>query len=324
MRSTRAYFRVEMMRFAMRVGVCVALGLLPAEALNSQILPSALSGRVQAAGGPQPDGVVRAQLQRFGHVVHERYSSNGMFQFWDVAPGRYTLMVQAPDYETATMTVSIPEDFEVVIELRRRKSARPQGSPTISVREYQAPKSARQQFDKGRRKAQENDCASALDHLNEAIEIFSQYANAHNELGNCYVRLNNPDLAEAAFKRALEFTASVYPALNLADLYVRQRRFDLADEVLTNAIRRNPSEGDGYYGLALVRLEEDRLEEAAQLGREAHGHPRHIADVHLLLARIYLQSEREMPAVDELKLYVKEAKPGPVRDRIQKALKARE
>ena len=139
-------------------------------------------------------------------------------------------------------------------------------------------------------------------------------------MGNCYVVLKDLKLAEEAFKQAVSLSSSVYRALNLADLYSRQGRMPEAEEVLTKAIRRSPSEGDGYYGLALIRFEQGRLEEAAQLCLQAHQHPHRVADVHLLLGKIYLRQGTPLSAVHELRLYVAEAKPNPVRDRVMKLL----
>ena len=75
---------------------------------------------------------------------------------------------------------------------------------------------------------------------------------ALNERGNRYRRLGQLDKAEACFKSAFEQSNSVYVALNLADVYTAQKRFDEAKAVLSLAARRTPESGDAYYGLALV------------------------------------------------------------------------
>ena len=125
---------------------------------------------------------------------------------------------------------------------------------------------------------------------------------------------------EAYYKEAAGLTSSVYPALNLADIYTKQRRIREAEEVLTTAIRRNPLAGDGYLGLAALRVEQNRLTEAEELAREAHKRPIHAPDVHILLAKVYLATGRSQEIPAELRLYVTEAKPGALRDRIEKSL----
>ena len=75
-------------------------------------------------------------------------------------------------------------------------------------------------------------CRSALVHLQEAIQLFPRYPQALNALGTCWVRMQRLDAAEEAFKNALALTPSIYPALNLADLYERQGKVDEAEKVL--------------------------------------------------------------------------------------------
>src|SRR5262249_25916343 len=127
-------------------------------------------------------------------------------------------------------------------------------------------------------------------------------------------------LAEDAFKKAIELTPSVYPALNLADVYIKQGRLDEADVLLTGALRRDPTQGDAYYGLAILRVAQHRSEEAEKFAERAHDHPKHIADVHLLLAQIHQRQRRLDLIPADLQRYVSEAKPSPTRDRIQKML----
>jgi tetratricopeptide (TPR) repeat protein len=310
------------MRFAMNTVLTVCLLQSTAVICHAQRDHlTTLTGQLRTFGGGRPAGVVRVQLQRLGYTVQEYFSADGAFQFSKVLPGRYTVVAEAVGYETATLTVDEPGDLEIVV-LLRPSALGPPGEPAISsVLEYQIPRSARRQFEMGKQKLRKDDCVRALEHLNEAVRIFAKYADAQNAIGNCHVRLQNLERAEEAFKKAVALTVSVYPALNLADLYVRKGQTAEAEEVLINAIRRSPSQGDGYYGLALVYFQQDRFQEAEQLAQEAHNHQRHISDVHLLLAKIYQRRVQQTPLVRELQLYVKEAKPGTTRDRIEKMLK---
>lgn len=245
---------------------------------------------------------------------------DGHFEFVDLAPGSYTVIIHTAAYETVARDVHLPDEFQIWVELQPRRRVDLENHLTAAVTEYQVPKSARRQFAEAQKKARKNDCTGALDHLKKALDIFAQYADARNTMGNCYVVLGQLELAEDAFKQAVALTSSVYPTLNLSDLYVRQGRLQEAEEVLTKAIRQNPQEGDGYYGLALLRFAQDRFEEAAQLCLEAHQRPHRVADVHLLLAKIYLKMEKKASSVGELEAYVRESKPNPVRERVIKFL----
>src|SRR5690348_5936540 len=75
------------------------------------------------------------------------------------------------------------------------------------------------------------------------------------------------------FRSAVAKTSAVYPALNLAGLYVQQGRMLDAQIVLAAAIDRHPEDGNVYYALGLLRFAENRLPEAEKLARAAHFYP---------------------------------------------------
>jgi tetratricopeptide (TPR) repeat protein len=112
----------------------------------------------------------------------------------------------------------------------------------------------------------------------------------------------------------------VYIALNLSEVYTAQKRFDDARTILHVAASKGPSSGDAYYGLALAYFKEERLEEAEAAGLQAHLRPHRIADVHLLLAKIYARKNPGQVA-GQLKLYLDEAPDGPESEDARKILK---
>src|SRR5215813_8938321 len=109
--------------------------------------------------------------------------------------------------------ISIPDDSFLLIDLRSRAKSL---VPTISVFEVQTPRAARRQYELAQENIRKGDCDRGLQHLAEAIRIFSKYADAYNAIGKCHVQRSQPNLAEDAFNNAIAFTASVFPALNLA------------------------------------------------------------------------------------------------------------
>jgi tetratricopeptide (TPR) repeat protein len=234
----------------------------------------------------------------------------------------FTTLIEAGVTQSREAPVNVlVEDSIVAVTLTPKAVGSRNAIQTVSVFEYQVPKTARKEFTKAEDAAHNADCPDAIEHLKAALAIFERYAAAHNAAGNCYAKTGATGLAEESFKRAMALTSAVYPALNLADLYTDQQRFNEAGDVLINAIRRSPTEGDGYYGLAVLRFKEDRLEEAARWAIEAHRHSLHIPDVHILLAKIYDRKAKDDLVLRELHSYVKEAKPGETRTKVQQMLK---
>lgn len=62
--------------------------------------------------------VVRVRLQRFGITVQEKFSTDGRFQFWSIAPGPYAVVVDAPGFETAYTSLEIPAESFILIGLQ--------------------------------------------------------------------------------------------------------------------------------------------------------------------------------------------------------------
>ena len=107
----------------------------------------------------------------------------------------------------------------------------------------------------------------------------------------------------------MELSDSVYVALNLAEAYTAPKRYEDAENVLTFAISRKPDSGDAYYRLAIAYLDQGRLQEAEAAALQADSRPHRIADLHLVLAKMYLHKNLDK-LVEQLELYLKEAPNG--------------
>ena len=214
----------------MMMNVCIFFMVLSPPVANGQwVLTETVAGRVIADGFPVTGAHV--QLRNFGHIVQEDFPPDGRFHFWNVAPGVYAVVAGAPGYETVSTSIHVPEELEVLISLRRVTSMNPGGPVSSSVLQYQIPRLARHEFEIARKKVHGNDCKAAIEHLNKAIS-----------------KLQKGDLAERSFLQTIALTTSVYPALNLADVYIRQQRLQEAAELMTNAIRKNPSQVTAISG----------------------------------------------------------------------------
>jgi tetratricopeptide (TPR) repeat protein len=262
--------------------------------------------------------MVLVQLQHLGMTIQELVSADGRFAFRNVSYGPYTLSIRVPGHEPVSQEISVPGEPHLMIEIGKR--TRLPATATTSLVELQIPRSAQLQYEHGRDRSRKGDCSGALKYLADAVRLFANYADAHNAIGNCHVQLQHPTLAEEAFRKAIELTASVYPALNLADVYIKQGRLEEAEAVLTRALRRDPTQGDAYYGLALLRVQQHRFDEAERLAFQAHERSKHLEDVHLLLAQVHQRQGHTALIPADLQSYVNEAKPNPMRDRIQKLL----
>src|SRR5262249_8499469 len=217
----------------------------------------------------------------------------------------------------AQMTAS-----HITIELVPKKSSATNLRPSISVREFFVPKSARERFDRARKEVRAGNCAKAIEHFQQGLRLFDEDASAHNDLGHCYREVGDLDNAEESFNRARALSDSVYIRLNLAEVYTFQKRFEEAEMILLEAVRKARNAGDAYYGLMLVYFQQNLLEKAVAAGLQAHDGPHQIADVHLVLAEIYLRQNKSSDALQQLQMYLKEAPNGALSERVRQLVKS--
>jgi tetratricopeptide (TPR) repeat protein len=97
----------------------------------------------------------------------------------------------------------------------------------------------------------------------EAMEYSLDFSFAGMNLGNLYLNLGQPDLAETYYRTALEVDDLFYPAkMNLALLLNQQGRNDEAERLLREVLDAYPERADAAYSLALLLVEVDRADEA--------------------------------------------------------------
>ena len=81
----------------------------------------------------------------------------------------------------------------------------------------------------------------ALDEYLRTMERTSDFAASRHNLGNLYVNLGDPAIAEQHYLKAIAIDRQFYPAkVNLAMLYNRQGRNDAAERLLREVVTDHP------------------------------------------------------------------------------------
>jgi hypothetical protein len=147
--------------------------------------------------------VIRIRLEKFGATISETSPREGRFEFSNIGSGRYTLVVDAPGYETVYQNVDLPGEWFTFIELlpKQRDVRRTEVRP---IWELRIPEAARRQFTAGQKKLAENRCEEAVKYLRKAIHTYAEYGDAHRAMGECYVRWTNLKPRRPNSARALE------------------------------------------------------------------------------------------------------------------------
>jgi tetratricopeptide (TPR) repeat protein len=286
---------------------------------------AAITGRVSGESVGRGVALARLRLLRLSSPLDERFTDTfGRFEFTGLAAGRYTIEVEAPGFVSTAVEATAGDSHQTVFMLIELRPVRPPTTnlaPSVSVSEYLIPNAARRDFERGTKRQRESKCNDALEYFEKAVRAYPRYTAAHNEMGNCLVRLGMLDRAEDSFKRAVALATTVYPSMNLADVYLQQKRFDEARAVLNRAISSHPNEGDAYYSLALAYLAEGRSDDAEHAALQADSRRHSVADLHLLLARIYMEKQNPAEAVKQLTTFLKEAPRHPAAQQVRNDLR---
>ena len=285
---------------------------------------AAIEGQVRDAVTHAPIRTAKVELWHAQIPVARQYTDgDGGFRFSPIPAGNYMISVDHSEYDSSSLNVETPLTPRINVELVRKKTADANRGRVVTLREFLVPPSAQKEFAIARKEISRSGCANAVAHFENGLRTYDQDASAHNDLGNCYRKLGQLDLAERSFKLARALSDSVYVSLNLAEVYTARLQFKEAEAVIHETIQKNPNAGDAYYGLGLVYLCQDLTAMAESAFLQAAARPHRLADVHLALAEIYWRDPKPSEANRQLQEYLKEEPHGPRSDQVRQALKKR-
>lgn len=238
----------------------------------------------------------------------------GQFVFSGLGAGYYQVVIdREKDYEVVSQLVDvtenrnrIPQTYTVYLRLADR--AKPVTKPTVISSEIlKVPKSAAAYFNKAIELSNAGDHKAAAEKLKLAIAEFPGYADAYNELGVQYMRLNELDLADAALVEAVKIKPDAFePTLNRGITLFRLKRYSEAETVLRSAVKIKPSSAVPHYylGRALTILE--RFDEAeSELNAALSAGEGQMNEAHRMLANLYLAKGDDRRAAESLEAYLK-------------------
>ncbi len=150
--------------------------------------------------------------------------------------------------------------------------------------------------------------ASAIGHLQKAIELDPKMARAYDNLGLCYFAQNDNNRAIANYQRAIAVntelsTPSAWPYLNLAIAQQSLSQPDQAEANVREALRLDPKLAPAHYRLASILEDKHQFEGAVTELIQAVQMDEHYEEPHLALAHIYKKLNRPEQANQEVQIY---------------------
>jgi tetratricopeptide (TPR) repeat protein len=208
------------MRYATVVVIFVFLLALSHSESLAQI-SSTIHGTVRLAVSGESPVIVRIRLEKYGLPIQELIPRENRFEFANVEEGRYTLVVDAPGYQSVREEITVPGDRPTIVMQPDHRLV--QRAQLVPVWELRVPESARRQFEAGKSELRQNHCKNVIEHMQKAIRDYAQFGDAHLAMGDCYAQMNQLDAAEREFKLALEQPHQPELHLLLGKVYQREQ-----------------------------------------------------------------------------------------------------
>ncbi len=288
------------------------------------------------AGHFQPEA--RATITLFGDtfpfVASTVSGEDGRFRFHKLRPGPYTVAVFIAERGEARQTIEVgpsgadarrrvvveirfkDADFERADTLRRRN--------TISRERLAIAEAAQRDYEEAHKDLARRDPGAATAHLEEAVRLAPQFADAWNELGTIAYQTHKYARAEECFREALKRDPKAFePLVNLGGVLVTVHRSEEALKYNTKAVEGRPNDapansqmGMNYYELGDPDRSIQYLERARAMD------PAHFSHPQLLLARIYEQRGEKKEAAEVLEEFLRYHPDWPEAARLRESIAA--
>lgn len=222
------------------------------------------------------------------YIVQTRAFHKGRFKFGKLTPGPYTVTVRVRGQGEVRQTIEVGPSVadnrgRVSVELRLEGKPMAGGvsaGSVVSLRQLSIPEKAHGEYQKAMARLAKHDSSGALDHLEKAVALAPQYAEALNTLGTIYYRRQEFPKAEAIFRRALQQSPESFePLVNLGGVLITERRYLEAMPFNQKAAQARPQEAlaQGQLGWDYFYLNRDA--EAWSISRKPKGWIRRISPI---------------------------------------------
>ena len=306
---------------------------------------SVITGKIFLPSGRRADGTIQVKLTSYNSAdITVLADSSGSFTFTSIAPGNYTVEVNAgKDYEIARERITVDQDLQpprtrgddtgmpavsttrrytVMINLQL-KASETNGKPSVvNAALAEVPDDARGLYEKAMTLSQNGDTAKAIENLKVAISIYPKFPLALNQLGVEYLKSGDARRAVDPLRSATKLSPDAFsPKLNLGIALLETHAFSEADTQLRLALAISSTPvAHMYLGLTLVGTKQydeaqSELEKAISTGGE------NLSQAHRYLGGLYISKHRDKEAADELEKYLRLDPKAPDAERIRGTIK---
>lgn len=244
-------------------------------------------------------------------IVLSNYSDGqGVFEFENIRRGKYFIEVSQDGYKTTRQEIlltifSITFQRVSIMLSPRELVSRPGESKkgkSVTVEELMVPPKAQQEFEKGLLEFNENEqFEKAVKHFRKAIEIYSDYDDAYNQLALVYLLQEQIEDAQKVLQEALTVNAENSRAHALLGVSYRNRQqYEESVTPLRKAVALDPEDALSQKELAKSLLALKKNAEALAHAEKSHELNPAPADIHLVLYTALVRQKEYEKALAEL------------------------
>ena len=266
--------------------------------------------------------------------------SSGTFTFSALAPGSYTVIVNAGDeYEISREGVFIDTDlnmsrmgvrlpstsrrYTVMVHLQMKYKPAVGKPGVVNAALAAVPEKARKLYEKGVEQSQADDAAKAADSLKQAVTLYPNFPLALNELGVQYLKLRQINKAIDVLREACKLDPEAFPSrLNFGIALLEAKQYSSAEEQLREAAKRNNNSATMHMYLGIALLRQRKFEESEKellIATQANAVQLGMANYYL--GGIYWQKKDYPRAVEQLEKYLALTPNAPDAERVKATIK---
>ena len=273
-----------------------------------------------------------------GTAAQTQTDRQGKFEFRQVAPADYRVIVRAIGYEDESQEADLSRfptaylTFTLKPDASRKDPSVPPGGPAASVSalDANAPAAARTDVENARQIMTEGkDTDESIKLLQKAVEQYPKYPQAYLLMGVAYSSKKSWDEAEKSLQKAIELdqqSGAAYVALGSVEN--EKQKYPEAEKYLLKAATLSPDSADvhselgrTYYALSRWQDADQHMTKAIQLRPDDAG-------AHVLMGNIQLRERNAEGALKEFQEALRLDPKGPLAEptrqmvaRIESALK---
>jgi len=181
-------------------------------------------------------------------------------------------------------------------------------SDSISLRELQIPRKARNAYRDGMEHLYKGDLKGSLLYFDKALQSFPGFYEACNAQGVIEMELNRDDRALQSFQRAIDLSGGHYARATFGYglILIRQGKSEEAEAIVRRGLEQDPTIGAGHLLLSIVLFKLSRLDAAEKSAHEAISrHSQATSGAYLVLADIHAQRRDYRAQIEDLETYLK-------------------